>query len=129
MLIYLAGTMKTNWRSTLKIGCMSMDGTIKFLEPTPSSEVDLKLACWGLTDTILLDRSDMILAWLDAKGDNQKVCAEIGYAYAKGKPILLGMSTELDSMSFKLLRSWATFIVDDLNEAVAVLQELEKQLS
>ena len=140
MRVYLSGTMKTSWRSKVKLGCLEtppdamipvLPPSLTFLEPTPQDEVDLDLACWGLTDTLLLNRADLILAWLDISGDNQETCFEVGYAAAKGIPILLGIDKyirEQDGTDFRLMRAWATHIFRDLEQAVDILKEASKQL-
>ena len=108
--VYLAGNLHTEWRSRLK--SMLVGVSIEFLEPkqggTPSQ--------FTPRDLVLIRRCDMLLAFLE-EWDHSEACrhigtsAEIGYAHALGKPIILVNAWNQRIGSFEFLEAMAVSVV------------------
>lgn len=67
-----------------------------------------------------IDMSDIVFAWIDAT-DCHGTLAEIGYAYSRGKKILIGFSEEINRKEFWFIEQFSNFSGTFKNPNLAVI--------
>ena len=123
MKIYLAGNMHTDWRervaSRIK-GCeflwpykFSMDGG----STSKGSDVFFP------RDIVLLRSADLVFCVIENEGRNIGTSAEVGMAYAWGKPVVL-VNLCPDISSFEFLEKASTTVCYSLEDGLEVLRFL-----
>ena len=125
MKVYLAGEMHTDWRSELRAQLMDRAGQtqVDFLLPhiTPDRDGDGSgTSDWYVVrDLLCLRECDLVFALVNDVGRNVGTSAEIGYACALGKPIILCRLDQRHCYDF--LEKLATSTFSSLQAAVECL--------
>jgi len=121
--VYLAGNMHTGWREKVA----SQINGCEFLWPhkalnengSDGGNPDVYFP----RDVVLLRSANLVFCVIENEGRNIGTAAEIGMAYAWGKPVIL-VNLCPDIHSFKFLEKASTTVCYSLEEGLEVLRFL-----
>jgi len=124
--VYLAGGMKTDWRSEV-------------VAKGPSEAHYADPCCHGLPtereytawDLLAIDWSDVVFVYFEASNPSgYGLCLEAGYAHAKGKTVVVvDEKSAADPVTGKrlgMLRSIADVVLTNLDDGVEILNRLAR---
>jgi len=116
--IYLAGGMKEKWRNDLKNKLLFTGKHPKILDPV-NNKTDIPKE-YTTVDIFWIDHCDILFGYMEK--DNPSgigLAAEIGYAKAKGKTVIL--VNELEDNKFKFIENLADVTYRNFNDGVEFL--------
>lgn len=120
--VYLAGNLHSAWRDEL-LGKLEMAGVVHRVEllcPHATDQCgDQAAAFYVPRDLLLLSLADIVFAMVNDLSINSGTSAEVGYAYALGKPII--MCRLSSKPSFDFIAALATTVQKSFDSAVEVL--------
>ncbi len=123
MKIYLAGNMHTDWRDKVASrieGCEFL-WPYKFTKDGGSTGKGSDV--FFPRDVILLRSADLVFCVIENEGRNIGTSAEVGMAYAWGKPVVL-VNLCSDIPSFEFLEKASTTVCYSLEDGLNVLRFL-----
>jgi nucleoside 2-deoxyribosyltransferase len=86
MKIYLAGGFYSDWRERIKEGAPNHQYIDPEFDYVPKQQ---SIMTYTQADLSAIDESDMVVAYLTNYPKYGGLAVEVGYAFAKGKPIIL----------------------------------------
>ncbi len=123
MKVYLAGHMHTAWRNQV-IDALAGEG-VEFLIPLPTADRAKNAggdpSLFMVRDLALLHQADLVFAVADDIARGIGISAEVGYAYAKGLPIIL-VNLAPHVHSFQFLEGLATRTYRSMDEGIEALR-------
>jgi nucleoside 2-deoxyribosyltransferase len=122
MKVYLAGGMRMEWRQKVKDTCGGL-AYFQFLDPC---EHGLKNAdAYTLYDLLAIDKCDVLFGYMESGNPSGiGLAAEIGYAKAKGKIIIL--VDEKNDKYFDIVKECCNIVRSSFDEGIIILRSIER---
>lgn len=121
--IYLAGNMHTDWRNKVALKINGCEFLWPYKAPCDNGTDGGDADIFFPRDMVLLRSSDAVFCVIENEGRNIGTSAEVGMAYAWGKPIIL-VNLCPDIHSFRFLEKASTTTCYSLQQGLKVLQFL-----
>lgn len=120
--VYLAGDMSTHWRETVKARLREAGAEVW----VPADNPQQSAARYVPADLDMARQADAVLAYLTNSHSGLGTSAEMGAAYAEGKPIWLVWAKGSEVYPFTAAMAYRIF-VEDLDAAVESLLKYVKE--
>ncbi len=123
MRVYLAGNMHTDWRE--RVASQVTGCELLWPQKVPSRNGSEKgnADVFFPRDVVLLRSADLVFCCIETEGRNIGTAAEVGMAYAWGKPVIL-VNLCPDVHGFKFLEKASTTVCYSLEEGLETLKFL-----
>ena len=120
MKVYLAGNMHTDWRERVTSRVSGCEFLWPHKAPSRDGPDGGDPNLYFPRDVTLLRSADLVFCLIEAVGRNIGTAAEVGMAYAWGKPVILvNLCSEVHS--FQFLEKASTSVCYSIDEGVEVL--------
>ena len=123
MKIYLAGNMHTNWRDRVASRIEGCEFLWPYKFSSDGGSTGKGSDVFFPRDIVLLRSADLMFCVIENEGRNIGTSAEVGMAYAWGKPVVL-VNLCPDISSFEFLEKASTTVCYSLEDGLEVLRFL-----